>query len=88
MSTENIFLILILSVCAIAVAVFYKRSQNPIKSAFIGAITGILSLGIGNFIAINTGFTLNISGFTCAVSAILGLPAVVAMAIMNFMFGL
>lgn len=59
------------------------RAKNPIKKMLISMIKGIATLVAVNIIGIFTGVTLPISLLSLAIAAVVGIPGVTAMLILN-----
>lgn len=59
------------------------RAKNPIKRMLISMTKGVATLFAVNIIGIFTGVTLPISLLSLAIAAVVGIPGVTAMLILN-----
>lgn len=59
------------------------RAKNPIKKMLISMIKGIATLVAVNILGTFTGVTLPISLLSLAIAAVVGIPGVTAMLILN-----
>ena len=59
------------------------RAKNPIKKMLVSMIKGIATLVAVNILGIFTGVTLPISLLSLSIAAVVGIPGVTAMLILN-----
>ena len=76
MKTFFIFLIILLSVFALAVVFFCIKSHKFFKTLFFNAFVGVCVLAIIDLTAKFTGMFIPINPYTVSGSAVFGLPAV------------
>lgn len=65
---------------------FIFKSQRGGRSFFLSALQGIAALFAVNLSGMITGVTLALNYWTAGMSALLGLPGVICMLMMNFIF--
>ncbi len=65
---------------------FVLKSPKGIRSFILSAFQGLAALFAVNLSGIITGVSLAVNYWTAGVSAVLGLPGVICMLMMNFMF--
>ena len=59
------------------------RARNPIKKMLVSMIKGIATLVVVNILGIFTGVTLPVSLLSLLIAAVVGIPGVTAMLILN-----
>lgn len=59
------------------------RARNPIKKMLVSMIKGIATLVVVNILGIFTGVTLPVSLLSLSIAAVVGIPGVTAMLILN-----
>ncbi len=59
------------------------RSKHPIRSAFLSLLPGIIALACVNLTAAFTSVTVPVSPLTLAVSAVLGIPGVIGLLVIQ-----
>ena len=59
------------------------RARNPIKKILVSMIKGIATLVVVNILGIFTGVTLPVSLLSLLIAAVVGIPGVTAMLILN-----
>ncbi len=65
---------------------FVLKSPKGIRSFVLSAFQGLAALFAVNLSGIVTGVSLAVNYWTAGVSAVLGLPGVICMLMMNFIF--
>ena len=64
------------------------RSRKPVRGLLGSALQGACALAAVNVTGMFTGVSLGVNAFTGAVSAVLGVPGVIAMLLLNAIFSL
>ncbi len=59
------------------------RARNPIKKMLVSMIKGIATLVVVNILGIFTGVTLPVSLLSLSIAAVVGIPGVTTMLILN-----
>jgi len=76
-------------ICIILVVLLFKIIKTPLKWAFkllLNAASGFIALVILNFFGGIVGLSLTINIINCLVAGILGLPGVVLLLILKYLF--
>jgi inhibitor of the pro-sigma K processing machinery len=76
-------------ICVILVVLVFKLLKTPLKWAFkllLNAIGGFIALVILNFFGAIFGLTLPINLVNCLVTGILGLPGVILLLLVKYVF--
>lgn len=68
-------------VSAIAVLIYYMRSDKPVRNALLGMLSGTLALAAVHFFGGRIGLALPLNGLTAFVALVFGVPGVVLMCI-------
>lgn len=90
MNTVNYFdigVIIFIALSAVIMAVYFFATRRPVKSALIGAGSGIGALLCAKIISAYAGFCVSVNIFTLLISAILGIPGAACTVILNVVFG-
>lgn len=66
----------------------FSRGRHPCPTALFTGLTGICVLLLLNVLSPFIGPTLKLNFYTCGASAVLGVPGVVGMLFLKFLFGL
>lgn len=83
MQSEQISIFIILCCITAIMLFFYVKQRHPMKSVLFGSISGIGSL-IGMRLLLGTlGAALPLNLFTCWISAVLGIPGVIAISVLQ-----
>ncbi len=72
--------------CFVCVCKAVKKSEKPLKTAFLSASCGICALCAVNFLALYTGVSISVNFFTSFVSVVLGAPGVICILLLNMIF--
>ena len=75
--------IALLSIGALCILVFAVKTHKPLKTIFINALLGVLSLAAINLTTRFTGVHIPVNTWTAAGSAVYGIPAVCGLLAMN-----
>lgn len=62
------------------------NSRHPIIKSLTSAISGITAFGILEYFSCNGGICVPLNPITISISAILGIPGVAALAVLNSLF--
>ena len=76
-------------ICILLVVLLFKIIKTPLKWAFkllIHAASGFIALVILNFFGGIVGLSLEVNIFNCLVAGILGLPGVVLLLVVEYLF--
>jgi len=76
-------------ICIVLIVLLFKIIKTPLKWAFkllINAISGFFALVILNFFGGIVGLSLTINLINCLVAGILGLPGVVLLLLIKYLF--
>ena len=76
-------------ICVLWVVLLFKIIKTPLKWAFkllINAASGFIALVILNFFGGLVGLSLTVNLINCLVAGILGLPGVVLLLILKYLF--
>ncbi len=76
-------------ICIILVVLLFKIIKTPLKWAFkllLNAASGFIALVILNFFGGIVGLSLTVNLINCLVAGILGLPGVVLLLILKYLF--
>jgi len=76
-------------ICILLVVVLFKILKTPLKWAFkllLNAVGGFIALVILNFFGSIVGLSLTINLINCLVAGILGLPGVVLLLLLKYLF--
>ncbi len=76
-------------ICVLLVVLLFKIIKTPLKWAFkllINAASGFIALVILNFFGGLVGLSLTVNLINCLVAGILGLPGVVLLLILKYLF--
>ncbi len=76
-------------ICIVLVVLLFKIIKTPLKWAFkllLNAASGFIALVILNFLGGIVGLSLTINVINCLVAGILGLPGVVLLLILKYLF--
>ena len=76
-------------ICVLLVVLLFKIIRTPLKWAFkllINAASGFIALVILNFFGGLVGLSLTVNLINCLVAGILGLPGVVLLLILKYLF--
>lgn len=84
MNTDLMFR-LICGVIIVIMIIYHLRKQKKIMSFLFGAVTGTAALFLLNKYGIYIGVTVQLNLFNLVGSAVLGVPFVVFLTIMNFL---
>jgi len=83
----NAYFIVGAIIAAVAVAWWTVKSEKGATSFFLSALQGIAAMFAVNLAGLATGVTLSVNWYTLTSSAVLGLPGVIGMLTLNFIFG-
>lgn len=77
-----------LIICGIILLLLFSiqlivRAKNPLKKMFLSMLKGMTMLALVNFIGGFTGVTLPLSLLSLSIAAVVGVPGVTAMLILN-----
>ena len=84
MNTEVIFTA-VCAVLTIIIIIYYSKRPNRVLSVLFGTFTGIASLLLLSRYGRTIGLEAMLNPFNLAGSAVLGIPYVIGIAIMNFL---
>lgn len=70
---------------AIAVLIYYMRSEKPVKNALLGMLSGALALTAVHFFGGKIGLALPLNGLTAFVALVFGAPGVIFMCIIELL---
>lgn len=76
-------------ICVVLIVLLFKIIKTPLKWAFkllINAASGFIALIILNFFGGIVGLSLTINFINCIVAGILGLPGVVLLLLLKYLF--
>ena len=76
-------------ICVLLVVLLFKIIKTPLKWAFkllINAASGFIALVILNFFGGLVGLSLTVNLINCLVAGILGLPGVVLLLVLKYIF--
>lgn len=76
-------------ICILLVVLLFKIIKTPLKWAFkllINAASGFIALVILNFFGAIVGLSLTVNLVNCLVAGILGLPGVVLLLLLKYLF--
>ncbi len=76
-------------ICILLVALLFKLLKTPLKWAFkllLNAVGGFIALVILNFFGAIFGLSLTINLINCLVAGILGLPGVILLLLLKYVF--
>jgi len=76
-------------ICILLVVALFKILKTPLKWAFkllLNAVGGFIALVILNFFGSIVGLSLTINLINCLVAGILGLPGVVLLLLLKYLF--
>lgn len=72
-------------VSAIAILIYYMRSEKPVKNALLGMLSGALALAAVHFFGGSIGLALPLNGLTAFIALVFGMPGVVIMCIIELL---
>lgn len=81
--------IAVLIVCILLIVLLFKILKTPLKWAMkllLNALSGFIALIVLNFFGSLVGLTLTINFLNCLVTGILGLPGVILLLIIKYLF--
>lgn len=81
--------IAVLIVCVLLIALLFKILKTPLKWAMkllLNALSGFVALVILNFFGSIVGLSLTINFINCLVTGLLGLPGVILLLIIKYLF--
>lgn len=76
-------------ICILLVVLLFKILKTPLKWAFkllLNAVGGFIALFILNFFGAIVGLSLTINLVNCLVAGILGLPGIVLLLLLKYLF--
>ena len=85
---SEIVLIAAIFLSAGMLVALYARRKNPVSAYFTHDLCGFLGLAAIYLTTGYTGIAIGINLFTCLVTALLGLPGVVTMSILHFVWAI
>lgn len=88
MNLIHYILIALAVISSILLLIFALLTKKFLKTIFLSALGGIVTLLILNFSSGITGFEIGINPSSVGVSAVLGLPGVIALVVIKMIFGL
>lgn len=74
------------AVCVLLVAHSASRQQHPVRALLASSVCGIASMAALALLAPYTGVLLPLNRFTGFVAAVLGMPGVVTLLLLNLIF--
>ncbi len=86
---QGLFSVGAVIICVLLVVLIFKIIKTPLKWAFkllINAASGFIALVILNFFGGVVGLSLTINLINCLVAGILGLPGVVLLLLLKYLF--
>lgn len=86
---QGLFSVGAVIICVLLVVLIFKIIKTPLKWAFkllINAASGFIALVILNFFGGIVGLNLTINLINCLVAGILGLPGVVLLLLLKYLF--
>ena len=83
MKLEQVLILAILCCLSIFMLVYYYRQEHPVKSALFGSLSGLSGFFAAKLIFFAAGVVLPLNLFSLLFSAVLGLPGVVALSILQ-----
>ncbi len=81
--------IAVLIVCILLIVLLLKIIKTPLKWAMkllLNALSGFIALVVLNFFGSLVGLTLTINFLNCLVAGVLGLPGVILLLIIKYLF--
>lgn len=81
--------IAVLIVCVLLIALLFKILKTPLKWAMkllLNALSGFIALVVLNFFGAIVGLSLTINFLNCLVTGVLGLPGVILLLIIKYLF--
>ena len=75
------------AVC-LCVGAVLVHSRRPVRGLLGSALQGACALAAVNVTGMFTGVSLGLNWFSCAVSAVLGVPGVITLLLLNVIFSL
>lgn len=81
--------IAVLIVCVLLIILLFKIIKTPLKWAgklLLNALSGFIALLVLNFFGSLVGLTLTINFINCLVTGFLGLPGVVLLLVIKYLF--
>lgn len=72
-------------VSAIAILIYYMRSEKPVKNALLGMLSGAIALTAVHFFGGSIGLALPLNGLTAFIALVFGMPGVVIMCIIELL---
>lgn len=79
MGSQTTFIIICLIISAVITVGVFVKSRHFFRCLFLSSLSGIGSLFTVNILSQMTGVALGINGITLSVSALGGIPSVIAM---------
>ena len=76
------------AVVCLWVGVTLVRSRRPVRGLLGSVLQGACALAAVNVTGMFTGVSLGLNWLSCAVSAVLGVPGVIALLLLNVIFSL
>ena len=76
-------------ICVVLIVLLFKIIKTPLKWAFkllLNAASGFIALVILNFFGSLVGLSLTVNVINCLVAGILGLPGVVLLLLLKYLF--
>lgn len=81
--------IAVLIVCVLLIVLLFKILKTPLKWAMkllLNALSGFIALVVLNFFGSIVGLSLTINFLNCLVAGVLGLPGVILLLIIKYLF--
>lgn len=75
------------AIFAIAVLIYYMKSEKPVKNAVVGMLSGTLTLAAAHFFGGTVGLALPLNGLTAFVALVFGAPGVAVMCVIELLTG-
>lgn len=85
MERNEIFLVIGIVILAVAMFIFYSKSSKRFTKLIFGAFTGTGSLFLAHWILTSAGYVLSMNLFTFSVAAVMGIPGVLLLSIVQFL---
>ncbi len=84
----QIFLLILLAVATVVIVAMLAKEQHTVKKTLISAGCGICSLGTINLLSTITGIAVSVNYITCFVAAVLSIPGVVLLVVLQLLFNI